>query len=238
MLPVRQTRRHHLVLLIGKAVAGLVVLVVILTWLAYLDVSLRYRHAIVTPDKAPARPVAIVFGAGVYPGGRLSPVLADRMRTAIALYEAGKVRKLLLSGDNRFIEYNEPAAMAAFARAQGLPETALAYDYAGRRTYDTCWRARYIFGQESVLLVSQGFHLPRAVYLCRQLGVNAVGVVADGRFYSRLPFWMLREALARVQAWLDVHLLHPRPVGGEPIDIFAPDYRGDNDASVAQHIRP
>jgi SanA protein len=221
--------------LVGLA---LPVLAVVLAAIAYLDVSLRYRRYIVTPEQAPERPVAIVFGAAVYPDGRLSTVLADRVLTAAALYKAGKVRKLLFSGDNRFIEYNEPAAMGAFARRQGLPATALAYDYAGRRTYDTCWRARHVFGQETVLLVSQGFHLPRAVYLCRQLGLDAVGVVADRRFYARLPFWMMRETLARIQAWLDVHILHPRPVGGEPIDIFAPDYQGRMDTTAAYRVWP
>ena len=213
-------KRRRLRTLVGVLVA-LPFLAAILATLAYLDVSLRYRRYIVMPEQAPARPVVLVLGAAVYPDGRLSTVLADRVMTAVALYKAGKVQKLLFSGDNRFLNYNEPGAMGAFARRQGLPESALAYDYAGRRTYDSCWRARHIFGQERILVVSQAFHLPRAVYLCRQLGLDAVGVVADRRRYSRMPVWMMRETLARIQAWLDVHWLHPQPVGGEPIDLFA-----------------
>lgn len=201
-------------------------LVFLLAVVAYVDVSLRYRSRIVGAEEVTPRPLAIVLGAGVYPSGRLTPVLADRMRTAIALYQAGKVQKLLLSGDNSVVEYNEPARMGDFARDQGLPESALAYDYAGRRTYDSCWRARHIFGQTQVVVVTQAFHLPRALYLCQQLGLDAVGVAADRRFYTAAPFWVVREALARIGAWLDVHFLHPQPIGGPSIDIFAGDYIG------------
>ncbi len=206
-------RRVMLLLALALALAFLLVLV------AYGDVTLRYRGRILSADQVAARPVAIVFGAGVYPSGRLTPVLADRMRTAIRLYKTGKASKLLLTGDNSVAHYNEPARMGDFARDQGLPDSALAYDYAGRRTYDSCWRARHIFGQERVILVTQAFHLPRALYLCQQLGLDAVGVAADQRFYTAAPFWAIREALARVQAWFDIHLLHPQPIGGEPIDI-------------------
>lgn len=204
--------------------------VVALALIAYLDVTLRYRSHILSSEEVEQQAVAVVFGAGVYPSGRLTPVLADRMRTAIDLYKAGKVQKLLLSGDNSVIDYNEPARMGDFARDQGLPESALAYDYAGRRTYDSCWRAQHIFGQKRVILVTQAFHLPRALYLCQQMGLEAVGVAADQRFYTAAPFWALREALARVGAWLDVHLLHPQPIGGDPIDLFAHDYQGRPDA--------
>ncbi len=201
-------------------------LVCLLALVAYLDVTLRYRSHVVSAEAVEPRPLAIVLGAGVYPSGRLTPVLADRMRTAIDLYQAGKVQKLLLSGDNSVLEYNEPARMGDYARDQGMPESALAYDYAGRRTYDSCWRARHVFGQTQVVLVTQAFHLPRALYLCQQMGLDAVGVAADQRFYRAAPFWAMRETLARIGAWLDVHLLHPQPIGGPTIDLFARDYNG------------
>ncbi len=210
------------VLVLAAVVVGLVVVV----FIAYLDVSYRYRSHILSPDRVDPRPTAIVFGAGVYPGGRLSPVLVDRMRTAIALYQEGKVDKLLLTGDNSSLYYNEPGHMGEYARSQGVPESALAYDYAGRRTYDSCWRARHIFGQERVILVTQDFHLPRALYLCQQFGVDAVGVAADRRNYAAASWWTLRESIARVAAWFDVHFLRPQPVAGESINIFAPDYIG------------
>lgn len=205
-------------LLVGFAAAAFL--------LIFLDVTYRHRHRILTPDQIDARPVAIVYGAGVYPSGRLSPVLVDRMNTAIELYQAGKVQKLLLTGDNTLAHYNEPARMGDYARQQGLPESALAYDYAGRRTYDSCWRARHIFGLERVVLVTQGFHLPRALYTCDQIGLDAVGVASDKRTYMAAPVWAVREALARVRAWYDTHIIAPQPTGGDPIDIFAPGYDG------------
>jgi SanA protein len=180
----------------------------------------RYRDRIYRlPADAPDRPVAIVFGAGYLPSGRLSDALADRMDTAIDLYEAGKVNKLLLTGDNRFDDYNEPAAMAAYARARGVPGQDLVLDYAGRRTYDSCYRAGTIFGVERAVLVTQAFHLPRALYTCERLGLDAAGVVADRHRYLRSPWYQLRELAALTRAWLDVNLLKPTPILGEPIPV-------------------
>lgn len=180
----------------------------------------RYRDRIYRlPDDAPGRPLAIVFGAGYLPSGRLSDALADRMDTAIDLYEAGKVNKLLLTGDNRFADYNEPAAMAAYARARGVPGQDLVLDYAGRRTYDSCYRAGTIFGVERAVLVTQAFHLPRALYTCERLGLDAVGVVADRHRYLRSPWYQLRELAALTRAWLDVNVLKPTPILGEPIPV-------------------
>ena len=195
---------------------------------AFLDVTYRYRDRIHPAEDISPRPVAMVFGAGVYPGGRLSPVLADRVLTAVDLYKTGKINKLLMTGDNSTLNYNEPWHMADFAIAQGVPEEAIAFDYAGRRTYDSCWRAKHVFGLSQVVLVTQRFHLPRAIYLCQSLGLDAVGVAADRRHYrlgTRIWF-ALRESLARVRAWLDVHGFAPQPIGGDPIDIFSPEYQG------------
>lgn len=176
----------------------------------------RYDKLVVELADAPTRPVAIVFGAGIRPGGRLSPMLADRMDTAIALYRAGKVRKLLVSGDNRFVDYDEPTAMYNYAVARGVPAADVVRDFAGRRTYDTCYRARVIFGVEQALLVTQRFHLPRALFTCRNLGVDALGVSADRRVYWSNSYYRFRDALATLRAWVDVKLLRPLPVLGKP----------------------
>jgi SanA protein len=167
----------------------------------------------------PSKPVAIVFGAGYWPSGHLSSALADRMETAIALYEAGKVNKLLLSGDNRRADYNEPAVMARYASERGVPREDLVLDYAGRRTYDSCYRARDIFGVKQAVLVTQAFHLPRALYTCQRLGLEVVGVVADQRQYIRAPWYQLRELFALSRAWLDLNLFKPLPVLGEPVPV-------------------
>ena len=171
-----------------------------------------------SPESTPW-PAAIVFGAGYTPGGRLSDALADRMETAIELYEAGQVHKLLLTGDNRFADYNEPAAMAQYARARGVPADDLVLDYAGRRTYDSCYRAGAIFGLKKAVLVTQAFHLPRALYTCDRLGLEVIGVVADRHRYIRTPWYQLRELFALSRAWLDLNLLRPLPVLGEPIPV-------------------
>ncbi len=170
-------------------------------------------------EEAPAMPVAIVFGAGYWPGGRLSDALADRMDTAIDLYRAGKVNKLLLTGDNRFVNYNEPAVMADYALAQGVPRDDLVLDYAGRRTYDSCYRAKAIFGVKQAVLVTQEFHLPRALFTCQRLGLDTAGVLADRHRYVRGLWYELRELFALARAWLDVNLLKPLPVLGDPIPV-------------------
>ena len=174
-------------------------------------------------EEVPARRVVVVFGAEVKADGTPSLVLRDRVETAVELYKNGKVEKILMSGDNRFVEYNEPEAMRQYAVSLGVPDEAIVLDYAGRRTYDTCYRAREIFQVDAVILVTQGFHLPRALFLCNSFGVQAVGVEADKSYYlKRLRLvWYIRETLATTQAVWDVYVGHPLPVLGEPEPIFA-----------------
>lgn len=173
-------------------------------------------------ENAPHERVAVVFGAGLRRDGTPTPILRDRVETAADLYFSGKVEKLLMSGDNRFLEYNEPGSMRDYAISLGVPAEAIVLDYAGRRTYDTCYRAKAIFGVESAVLVTQKFHLPRALFICNVLGVQATGVEANNRQYWRgsLLIWNFREQLATVGAFLDVFVNAPAPVLGEPEPIF------------------
>lgn len=177
---------------------------------------------IASVDSASQRPVAIVFGAGLLRDGSPTPVLRDRVETAAELYFAGKVQKLLMSGDNRFVEYNEPAAMRAYALELGVPDDAIVLDYAGRRTYDTCYRAKEIFGVDQALLVTQRFHLPRALVICNGLGIEGQGVSADRRAYRRssLGIWNLRELPATLVAFIDTFITRPLPVLGDKEPIF------------------
>src|SRR5262245_12113999 len=171
----------------------------------------------------PVRRVAIVFGADVKNDGAPTAVLRDRVETAAGLYKSGKVEKILMSGDNRVVDYNEPESMRQYAVSLGVPNEVIVLDYAGRRTYDTCYRAREIFQVDSVILVTQGFHLPRALFLCNSFSVKAVGVKADNYYYlKRLRLiWYIRETLATTQAVWDVYVMHPMPVLGKPEPIFA-----------------
>ena len=173
-------------------------------------------------ENVPATPVAIVFGAGLWRDGTPTNVLRDRIDIAAQLFFSGKVQKILMSGDNRFIDYNEPGAMREYALNLGVPAEAIVMDYAGRRTYDTCYRAKAIFGLQDTILVTQGFHLPRALYTCNTLGLNAIGVASDQHGYrlSSEVYWHLRELPATLTAFLEVHLLRPEPVLGEPEPIF------------------
>jgi SanA protein len=172
-------------------------------------------------EDVPQARVAIVFGAGLYRDGSAGPVLSDRVETAVQLYEQGKVEKLLMSGDNRFIEYNEPEAARQYALQRGVPDEDIVLDYAGRRTYDTCYRAKHIFGVDEAILVTQAFHMPRALFLCNWFGVESTGVESDNRYFLKRSraYWNFRETFAVFQAAWDVLVKKPVPVLGEPIPI-------------------
>jgi SanA protein len=199
-------------------VAAAAVLVGLRQWVERRTAGRVYESV----EQVPGRPVALVLGAGLWPDGSLTPILADRVLTAVELYRAGKVEKLLCSGDNRFVDYNEPQAMKDYAVRLGVPAGDVVLDYAGRRTYDSCFRARAIFGVEEAVVVTQRFHTARAVYTCEKLGLDAVAVRADRRVYSaERVVWMTREYLALLLAWWDVNVRHPIPVLGErePIEL-------------------
>ncbi len=183
--------------------------------------SVRYRNEIFEAAPAvPARPVALVFGAGYWPDGTPSDVLWDRVAAAVELYRAGRVEKVLFSGDNRVADYNEPEKMREIALSLGMPVEAIVLDYAGRRTYDTCYRAREIFGLREVVLVTQRYHLPRALFTCQGLELDAVGYVADRQPYVHIGWYWVREIPALWLSWFDLVVRRPLPVLGEPIPIL------------------
>jgi SanA protein len=171
-----------------------------------------------TVESAPAGRVAVVFGAGLTRTGKPTPILRDRVETAAQLYFAGKVERLLMSGADRFDAFSEPGAMRDYAVSLGVPADAILLDNGGRRTYDTCYRARNVFGLDSAVLVTQRFHLPRALFLCNALGVRAFGVQAANRRYwpVMLLIWNVREQVATVGALVDVYLGPPSPLVGKP----------------------
>ncbi len=166
----------------------------------------------------PATRVAIVFGAGVRKGYPTA-VLYDRVAAAVELYRAGRVQKLLMSGDNRFEYYNEPAAMRRTALQLGVPDRDIALDLAGRSTYDTCYRAKSIFGLDQAVLVTQRFHLDRAIMLCDAMDIQVSGYSADRRAY-RAQWWNhVREWAATLNAVIEAHITRPEPVLGDKITI-------------------
>ena len=200
--------------MIGLA-AGVGVLVV-LAGLALLVSNLWIRHSadphvVSSVDEVPQAQAAIVLGARVYDDGTLSPMLADRMQTGVLLYKSGKVKKLLLSGDHGQTTYDEVNAMLRYALDRGVPAEDVFTDHAGFNTYDTMYRARDVFQVRSAIVVTQGFHLSRAVYTARSLGLEATGVPADIQPYGNEWRFAMRDWLARAKAFMELNITHPGP---------------------------
>jgi SanA protein len=194
------------------AVIVLVILVAIVVLVTSLVTTQSAgRHIVASPQGAPQAKVAIVLGARVYANGNPSPMLADRLATGVALYKQGKVQKLLLSGDHGQTTYDEVNAMRQYCLDQGIPDQDIFMDHAGFDTYETMYRARDVFKVTDCLVVTQGFHLPRAVYIARTLGLQATGVSADLRPYPNEWRFSLREWPARVKAFFQLHVTHPKP---------------------------
>ncbi len=161
----------------------------------------------VTADtaKVPHAQAALVLGAQVLPSGRPSDMLVDRVKAAEDLYRAGRVDKLLLSGDHSRVNYDEVGTMRRMMLADGIPAADIFTDHAGFDTWDSATRAKRVFDVDSAVVVTQGFHMARALYEARHAGLDATGFIADRRNYGRvMPRLKAREALARVKAFGDV----------------------------------
>ncbi len=139
----------------------------------------------------------LVLGCKVYPDGRLSDRLADRVQVALDALEAGLSDTLLVSGDHRTDSYDETGAMKAYAVAHGISSERVFEDHDGYSTYESVWRAKNVFGAKKVLIVTQEYHLYRALYLAEKLGLEAYGVAADLRTYAHRFRHGIREVLAR-----------------------------------------
>ena len=188
-----------------------------------LITSLHSIDRIYQKDDVPVKRVAIVFGAGLRHDGTPTPILRDRVNTAASLYFSGKVEKLLMSGSMQYLTYNEPESMRQYALSLGVPDEAIVLDYAGSRTYDTCYRAKAVFEVSDALLVTQKFHLPRAIFLCDSLGLEVLGVEVKStrQAWRGSPLiWNTRELLATVVAFLDLYITQPKPTLGEPSPLF------------------
>ena len=212
------TRRWFLVLLFFGALAA------IFLGAVHNEVH-RYDQRIVNEPvrlnltEWPRPRVAVVFGASVFGNGELSPVLEDRVDTAIELYRAHQIDRILVSGDNRHPSYNEPKAMQDYLLSHAVDRKDVIVDYAGRSTYETCLRAKEVFGLQRAVLVTQRFHLPRALYLANELGLDAVGVPGDIKLKSDVGYQGLREWAAEVKAYFEVHVSSPQAVAGDRVEI-------------------
>lgn len=187
-------------LLLG-AIAALLAL-----WIPTWYIERRFASSVHSLHDAPAAEVAIVFGAGLRRDGRPTGVLYDRVAAAVVLFMNGRVDKLLMSGTQSGEDYDEPAAMRDLAVELGVPEQAIELDGGGTRTFATCQRAMLLHGVNDALLVTQRYHLPRALATCAGLGLQASGIEADLRSYNPrvYRFWETRELPATTIAMLEL----------------------------------
>jgi len=176
-------------------------------------IQTAYRSEIIS-DASKLQPtdVAIVLGASVKKDGTASDALRDRVYTAAELYRNGKVRGLLLTGDDGAYHVNEVETMRNLAMEYEVPEAALKIDGHGYRTYESCKNAAEIFHVTSSVIVTQNFHLPRALYLCGHFGIRSQGYAADRQTYKDIFFFTVRDWLASALAWWDTHMVAPAPV--------------------------
>ncbi len=161
----------------------------------------------------------IILGAKVYSNGGLSGMTKDRADTAIALYQQRKISKLLVSGDHGQKNYDEVNTIKDYLLSKGIPASDIFLDHAGFDTYDSMYRAKKIFQVDSAVVVTQEFHLPRAVFLAREMGITAVGAKADIQNYGHMERVLVREWIARVKAVADVFLKSKPKYLGEEIPI-------------------
>ena len=189
-----------------RLTAAVVLLVALVVMTCALWLRAEASGHIFTEQSVPPAPVALVLGAQVYADGSPSPFLAARLEIARRLLITGKVRAILVSGDHMRWEYNEPGAMLLWLVAHGVPTGKVVLDHAGFDTYDSCDRARRVFGVQQLIVVTQMYHLRRAVALCRHLGVDASGVGDETMKQFHKP-WLTasaREYGAGVKAAYDV----------------------------------
>ena len=139
----------------------------------------------------------LVLGCAVWADNEPSPMLKDRLDTAIALYKAGIAPKLLLSGDNSIVEYSEPDCMLRYTLAQGVPPEDIFLDYAGFSTYESVYRSHAVFMADRMIVVTQKYHLFRALKACEALGIEAKGVASNQQKYAGRFYREAREVLAR-----------------------------------------
>jgi SanA protein len=194
--------------------AGVVVLLLVLAVAIPNVIVIRAAadYIVKNPEQAPQAQAAIVLGAGVDQNGVPSLMLADRLDIGIKLYKLGKVKKLLLSGDPVQVK-----VMLEYALARGIPDSDIFTDSAGLNTYYSMYRAANVYQVKSALVVTQGFHVARAVYTARKLGLQAVGVLSDIQPYGIEIGWKVRDWLARVKAVIQLDITHPQPSGLLPV---------------------
>ena len=170
-------------------------------------------HLALLPREKSAAHVALVFGAGIFNNETPTAVLKNRLDQAVRLYDEQLVEYIIVSGDNRDEYHDEPKVMRNYLVAQGVPTQIIIPDFAGRRTIDSCWRAKHVFGVEVAYVVTQNFHLPRATYLCRRMGLEVIPQEAKNASYVGGLYGYVREIGATWVAFGESFLYQPETPG-------------------------
>ncbi|MSR64204.1 MAG: hypothetical protein EXS18_00290 [Verrucomicrobiae bacterium] len=208
MFSVTPRYRRYLWITATLCILGVVSLVLLNSWIVRTAASRVYTSL----DALPENEVGLVLGTGrLTGGGSLNQHFENRMKAAAVLYHAGKVGHLLLSGDNHVKTYDEPTDMKNAIVALGVPESSITLDYAGFRTFDSIVRARKVFGQLRVTLITDDFHAHRAVFLCQHNGIDGVAYCSDRVSLRWSARSRVREVLARVKAAMDLYVLGTKP---------------------------
>ncbi|MFA6100288.1 MAG: ElyC/SanA/YdcF family protein [Patescibacteria group bacterium] len=176
-----------------------------------IDVRFSYRHLIFKAANVPSEPAIIILGASLKPDGTPSDALIDRLQVGYDLYSEYKGKLILVTGDDGRFKSNEVAAMRAMLVQSGVPDSNILVDGQGYRTFESCVRAKKDFNITKAIIVTQNFHLPRALYLCNKLGVQSVGVSADLHSYRNIVWMTVRDWLASFKAWIDINIWTPKP---------------------------
>jgi len=164
---------------------------------------------------------AIVFRANINTNTQIpDDILKDRLDTADKLYKSGKIQKIIVSGKESSSNYNEPLVMYAYLISRNIPEFDIVVDPFGNNTYSTCYRAKEVYGITKAILVTQEFHLPRALYICESLGIEVEGIVADTNLYENQAYNHLRESFALIKAFTNLHIFPPNVVLDDKITRY------------------
>lgn len=159
----------------------------------------------------PERDIALVFGGGIEKDGTQSVMQEHRIKTAVELYKKGKVKKIMITGDDGLVRFNEIDSMTYYARTHGVPVYDIVADPHGYRTYESCYREHYVYNIQHAIAISQEFHLPRILYFCRNFDIDIIGFPADYQGYNHTVYMMLRETFARVKGWWQMEVTEPLP---------------------------
>lgn len=190
---------------LGLILAGLALVVAIVSYVQFAELG-SAKNKISELETAP---FIIVLGASVREDGTPSDALYDRVISGVEAYKEGKGEKILMTGDNGAFHVNEVETMARIASEAGVPQENVMIDGQGYRTYESCKRAAEVFEIKKAIVITQRFHLGRALFLCDSFGIDVQGLSADRRSYKKIVFFTLRDLAASFKAWVDVYVWAP-----------------------------